>query len=153
MLWRWIMAFPFCQAIRIEFLHFLPFSLFKLFSTLMPFRLQVVHNFCIYCIAFLQTFFHSSAMSSVVQNFCIYHITAPGQETGAEDLSDDYTYPSMEELSEQVSRWSWLWVDRFFKQFSSYPNYLLYLSLCIWLYSIYHACTYLHARSSCTYVS
>lgn len=41
-------------------------------------------------------------MSAVKETFCIYHVTAPGQENGAEDLPDDYTYPSMEELSEQV---------------------------------------------------
>ena len=40
-------------------------------------------------------------MASVKESFCIYHITAPGQETGAEDLPEGYTYPTMDELSEQ----------------------------------------------------
>lgn len=48
------------------------------------------------------TFFNSGAMASVKESFCIYHITAPGQETGAEDLPEGYTYPTMDELSEQV---------------------------------------------------
>ena len=42
-------------------------------------------------------------MENVRDKFCIYHVVAPGQEAGAEDLSDsDYVYPSMSELSEQV---------------------------------------------------
>jgi len=49
-----------------------------------------------------QTFFNSGAMQTVKENFCIYHVTAPGQESGAEDLPDGYEYPTMEELSDQV---------------------------------------------------
>lgn len=41
-------------------------------------------------------------MVSVMETFCIYHVTAPGQEPGAEDLPDGYTYPNMDELSDQV---------------------------------------------------
>lgn len=48
------------------------------------------------------TFFNSGAMASVRETFCVYHITAPGQESGAEDLPEGYTYPTMDELSEQV---------------------------------------------------
>ena len=54
----------------------------------------------LHCI--LQTFFNSGAMASVRETFCVYHITAPGQEKGAEDLPEGYTYPTMDELSEQV---------------------------------------------------
>ena len=50
-----------------------------------------------------QTFFNSGAMASVRDAFCIYHVTAPGQESGAEDLGDGYAYPTMDELSEQVN--------------------------------------------------
>ena len=42
-------------------------------------------------------------MASVRDAFCIYHVTAPGQESGAEDLGDGYAYPTMDELSEQVN--------------------------------------------------
>lgn len=49
-----------------------------------------------------QTFFNSGAMSTVKDTFCIYHVTAPGQETGAEDLPEGLAYPTMDELSEQV---------------------------------------------------
>lgn len=41
-------------------------------------------------------------MSLVLESFCLYHITAPGQEPAAEDLPEDYSYPTMDELSEQV---------------------------------------------------
>ena len=41
-------------------------------------------------------------MASVRETFCVYHITAPGQEKGAEDLPEGYMYPTMDELSEQV---------------------------------------------------
>jgi hypothetical protein len=43
-------------------------------------------------------------MSAVLETFCIYHVTAPGMEPGAEELPDDYTYPNMDQLSEQVSQ-------------------------------------------------
>ena len=50
----------------------------------------------------LQTFFNSGAMASVRDTFCIYHVIAPGQEPGAEDLPEGFVYPTMDELSEQV---------------------------------------------------
>lgn len=49
-----------------------------------------------------QAFFNSGAMASVLDSFCIYHVTAPGQEPGAKDLPDAFSYPTMDELSEQV---------------------------------------------------
>jgi len=49
-----------------------------------------------------QTFFNSGAMGSVCDTFCIYHVIAPGQEPGAEDLPEGFCYPTMDELSEQV---------------------------------------------------
>ena len=41
-------------------------------------------------------------MASVRDTFCIYHVIAPGQEPGAEDLPEGFVYPTMDELSEQV---------------------------------------------------
>ncbi len=49
-----------------------------------------------------QTFFHSSHMSAVLDSFSLYHVHAPGQESGGEELPKDLTYPTMDELSEQV---------------------------------------------------
>ena len=51
-----------------------------------------------------QTFFNSGAMGNVRETFCIYHVTAPGQEPSAEDLPEGFVYPTMDELSEQVSQ-------------------------------------------------
>lgn len=55
-------------------------------------------------ILIFQTFFNSPVMSSVLDSFCLFHIHAPGQEPRAQDLPDDFNYPSMEELSEQASQ-------------------------------------------------
>ena len=41
-------------------------------------------------------------MAAVTETFCIYHVTAPGMEPGAEELPDDFTFPTMDQLSEQV---------------------------------------------------
>lgn len=42
-------------------------------------------------------------MREIVQHFCVFHINAPGQEENAETLPDDFEYPSMEDLAEQVN--------------------------------------------------
>ena len=41
-------------------------------------------------------------MAAVTETFCLYHVTAPGMEPGADELPDDFTYPTMDQLSEQV---------------------------------------------------
>ena len=41
-------------------------------------------------------------MAGVADTFCVYHVTAPGMEPGADELPDDFTYPTMDQLSEQV---------------------------------------------------
>jgi len=47
-----------------------------------------------------QAFFSSPYMAGVLARFSIYHINAPGQESGAEDLS--VPYPSIDQLSQIV---------------------------------------------------
>jgi len=47
-----------------------------------------------------QAFFSSPCMSGITSKFSIYHVNAPGQEQGAEDLS--VTYPTMDQLSQTV---------------------------------------------------
>ena len=42
-------------------------------------------------------------MAAITETFCIYHVTAPGMEPGADELPDDFVYPTMDQLSEQVS--------------------------------------------------
>lgn len=50
-----------------------------------------------------QAFFNFSEMRNLIQNFCIYHVNAPGQEEGAPTLPEGFVYPTMEEVSEQIS--------------------------------------------------
>lgn len=51
-----------------------------------------------------QAFFNYIDMRALVENFCVYHVTAPGQEEGAGIFPEDYVYPSMDELAEQISQ-------------------------------------------------
>lgn len=41
-------------------------------------------------------------MRALLENFCVYHVNAPGQEEGAPTLSDEYVFPTMDELSQQL---------------------------------------------------
>ena len=41
-------------------------------------------------------------MAELLPYFCVFHINAPGQEEAAEKLPEEFVYPNMEELSEQV---------------------------------------------------
>ncbi|XP_039763923.1 protein NDRG3-like isoform X2 [Pararge aegeria] len=50
-----------------------------------------------------QPFFNYVDMRALLENFCVYHVTAPGQEEGAATLPEDYVYPTMDELANQIS--------------------------------------------------
>lgn len=50
-----------------------------------------------------QAFFNFSEMRNLIQNFCIYHVNALGQEEGAPTLPEGFVFPTMEEISEQIS--------------------------------------------------
>jgi hypothetical protein len=41
-------------------------------------------------------------MAEMLPYFCVFHINAPGQEEGAEALPEDFAYPTMDEMAEQV---------------------------------------------------
>lgn len=47
-------------------------------------------------------FFYSSDMMPLADHFCVYHLNAPGQEEGAPRLPEDYVYPTVDELADQV---------------------------------------------------
>uniref|UniRef100_A0A1A9ZNG6 Protein NDRG3 n=1 Tax=Glossina pallidipes TaxID=7398 RepID=A0A1A9ZNG6_GLOPL len=47
-------------------------------------------------------FFNFPLMRGLLENFCVYHVTAPGQEEGAPTLPEDYIYPTMDELANQL---------------------------------------------------
>jgi len=61
------------------------------------------HDLGLNHVANFQAFFNFSEMRALIQNFCVYHINAPGQEEGAPTLPEGYVYPTMEDLSEQIS--------------------------------------------------
>ena len=46
--------------------------------------------------------FPISDITEIVENFCIVHVNAPGQEEGAQVLPEDFEYPDMDQLAEQV---------------------------------------------------
>ena len=41
--------------------------------------------------------------ADIVKNFCIVHVNAPGQEEGARVIPEDFEYPDMDQLAEQVN--------------------------------------------------
>lgn len=47
-------------------------------------------------------FFNFNETRPLLDNFCIYHIDAPGQEEDSEELPEEYSYPTMDELSDMV---------------------------------------------------
>ncbi|XP_026314174.1 protein NDRG3-like isoform X2 [Hyposmocoma kahamanoa] len=50
-----------------------------------------------------QPFFNFVDMRALMENFCVYHVNAPGQEEGAASLPEDYVYPTMDELANQIN--------------------------------------------------
>ncbi|XP_067003521.2 protein NDRG3 isoform X3 [Anabrus simplex] len=61
------------------------------------------HDLGLNYVSSFQTFFNFIDMRVLLENFCVYHMNAPGQEEGAPTLPDDYVYPTMDELSEQIN--------------------------------------------------
>lgn len=60
------------------------------------------HDLGLNYVSNFQAFFNYIDMRALIENFCIYHVTAPGQEEGAQTLPEDYVYPTMDELAEQL---------------------------------------------------
>ncbi|KAJ0184073.1 hypothetical protein K1T71_000496 [Dendrolimus kikuchii] len=50
-----------------------------------------------------QAFFNYVDMRALLENFCVFHVTAPGQEDGASTLPEDYVYPTIDELANQIN--------------------------------------------------
>ncbi|KAL5286515.1 NDRG3 family protein [Megaselia abdita] len=48
------------------------------------------------------SFFNYPVMRALLEHFCVYHITAPGQEENAPNLPEDYEFPSMDDLANQI---------------------------------------------------
>jgi pimeloyl-ACP methyl ester carboxylesterase len=49
-----------------------------------------------------QAFFNFAEMKFFAESFSILHINAPGQEENASVLPDNYSYPTMDQLAEQI---------------------------------------------------
>ncbi|XP_076181947.1 misexpression suppressor of KSR 2 isoform X3 [Ptiloglossa arizonensis] len=60
------------------------------------------HDLGLNYISNFQTFFNYIDMRVLLENFCVYHVNAPGQEEGAPTVPNNYIYPSMDELAEQL---------------------------------------------------
>lgn len=60
------------------------------------------HDLGLNYVSNFQAFFNYIDMRALLENFCVYHINAPGQEEGAHTLPEDYLYPTMDELANQI---------------------------------------------------
>lgn len=60
------------------------------------------HDLGLNYISSFQAFFNYMDMRVLMENFCVYHVNAPGQEEGSQTLPEDYVYPSMDELANQL---------------------------------------------------
>ncbi|KAK6627228.1 hypothetical protein RUM44_009705 [Polyplax serrata] len=60
------------------------------------------HDLGLNYVSGFQAFFNYIDMRTLIENFCVYHVNAPGQEPNASSLPEDYLYPTMDELAEQL---------------------------------------------------
>ncbi|XP_063244988.1 protein NDRG3 isoform X2 [Bacillus rossius redtenbacheri] len=61
------------------------------------------HDLGLNYVSSFQAFFNYIDMRALLDNFCVYHVNAPGQEEGATTLPEDFVYPTMDELAEQIN--------------------------------------------------
>ena len=47
-------------------------------------------------------FFNFTENRPLLDNFCIFHLDAPGQEDNSDDLPEEYSYPTIDELSDMI---------------------------------------------------
>jgi len=60
------------------------------------------HDLGLNYVSNFQAFFNYPDLKEITAGFAVFHINAPGQEDGATNFSEDFEYPSMEQLGEQV---------------------------------------------------
>jgi hypothetical protein len=49
-----------------------------------------------------QAFFNYIDIKLLLQSFCVFHINAPGMEENAPQLPDNFTFPTLDQLAEQI---------------------------------------------------
>jgi pimeloyl-ACP methyl ester carboxylesterase len=50
-----------------------------------------------------QAFFNYIDIKLLLQSFCVFHINAPGMEDNAPQLPDNFNYPTLDQLAEQIA--------------------------------------------------
>lgn len=60
------------------------------------------HDIGLNYVANFQAFFNYMDMKLLLQSFCVFHMNAPGMEENAAALPDNYVYPSMDQMAEQI---------------------------------------------------
>ena len=60
------------------------------------------HDLGLNYISNFEGLFNIPFSADIAKNFCIVHVNAPGQEEGARVLPEDFEYPDMDQLAEQV---------------------------------------------------
>ncbi|XP_040569855.1 protein NDRG3 [Lepeophtheirus salmonis] len=65
--------------------------------------LLTFHDLGLNFVSNFQAFFNYPDMVEIAEKFCVYHVNAPGQEEGAEIISEHVEYPNMEDLAEIVN--------------------------------------------------
>lgn len=61
------------------------------------------HDLGLNYISSFQAFFNYIEMRGLLENFCVYHVNAPGQEEDAATFPEDFIYPTMDELAQQLN--------------------------------------------------
>ncbi|RWS28631.1 NDRG3-like protein 1 [Leptotrombidium deliense] len=64
--------------------------------------LLTYHDIGLNRVSNFQAFFNYMDMRLLLKSFAVFHITAPGQEESSSPLPDNYVYPTMDQLAEQV---------------------------------------------------
>jgi len=64
--------------------------------------LLTYHDLGLNYVSNFQAFFNFPDLRELASGFSVFHLNAPGQEDGAARLGEEYEYPSMEQLAEQV---------------------------------------------------
>ncbi|XP_054153575.1 protein NDRG3-like [Oppia nitens] len=60
------------------------------------------HDLGLNSVSNFQAFFNYIDIKLLLQSFCVYHLNAPGMEESAPPLPDNYVYPTLDQMAQQV---------------------------------------------------